>query len=296
RGAQRVEIEGAARRRGEDASFLTNTVGPDYFLTLRIDLVAGRGFEDRDDETGAPVAVVNDTLARRYWGGPARALGKRIRAADGDWRAVVGVAADVKYSRIDEPPRPYVYVPFLQAYRPGMVLHVRGTGSLAGLVEEARACVAAQDGDLAFLYARPLAERIAGSLVFLNLTATMLFVFGVAGMALAALGTYGLVAYTVEPSTREVGIRMALRAPGAAIVGGFPARGLPPGTPRAALGVVGALGAGRLLRGFLFGVSPTDPASFALALAVVLGGVVAATIVPAARAARTSPLRALRHH
>src|SRR5262249_54226876 len=107
---------------------------------------------------------------------------------------------------------------------------------------------------------------------------------------------YGLVSYTVERTTREVGIRMALGASGASIVRGFLARALRLGTLGAALGVVGALGAGRLLRGFLFGVSPTDPASFALALAVVLGGVVAATIVPAARAARTSPLRALRHH
>src|SRR5262249_4572163 len=182
RGAQRVAIDGYPPRRGEDRSFLTNTVGPGYFPTLRIDLVAGRGFEDRDDETGAPVAVVNDTLARRDLSGPAQAGGKRVRVADGDWGTVVGVAADVKYSRIDEPPRPYVYVPFLQAYRPGMILHVRGPGSVAGLVEEARACVAAQDGDLAFLYARPLAERIAGAFIFLHLTAAMLFVFGVAGL------------------------------------------------------------------------------------------------------------------
>jgi hypothetical protein len=241
------------------------------------------------------VAVVNDTLARRYWGGPSGALGKRIRVADGDWRTVVGVAADVKYSRIDEPPQPYVYLPLLQAYRPGMILHARGPGPVEGLVEEARACIAGQDGDLALVYARPLAERTQGAFIFFNLTATMLFVFGVAGMALAALGTYGLVSYTVERSTREVGIRMALGASGAAIVRAFVARGLRLGALGAALGAIAALGVGRLLGGFLFGVSATDAASFARALAVVLGGVTAATVVPAWRAARTSPLRALRH-
>ena len=110
--ALRVAIEGYEPRRDEDLAFLSNTVGSDYFRTLRINLMAGRAFEDRDDETAAPVAVVNNTLAQRFWGGAANAIGKRIRVADGDWRTVVGVAADVKYSRINESPRPYVYLPF----------------------------------------------------------------------------------------------------------------------------------------------------------------------------------------
>jgi ABC-type transport system, involved in lipoprotein release, permease component len=116
-----------------------------------------------------------------------------------------------------------------------------------------------------------------------------------AGIALAAMGTYGLVSYAVKQSTHEIGIRMALGASGRSIVLGFLARGLRLGAIGAALGIVAALGATRLLGSVLFGVSATDPISFVRALAIVLGGVVIATIVPAWRAARTNPLSALRH-
>src|SRR5262249_29015072 len=125
--AQRVVIEGYAARREEDLMFMSNTVGPEYFRTLRIGVVSGREFEDRDDESGTPVAIVNAARGRGLWGGAAGAIGKRVRVADGAWRTVVGVAADVKYSRINEAPRPYVYLPFFQSYRSNVVLHTRGT-------------------------------------------------------------------------------------------------------------------------------------------------------------------------
>jgi putative ABC transport system permease protein len=114
-------------------------------------------------------------------------------------------------------------------------------------------------------------------------------------MALAAMGTYGLVSYTVKQSTHEIGIRMALGASGLSVVRGFLAGGLRLGAIGSALGIVAALGVSRLLGSVLFGVSPTDGISFARALAIVLSGVVVATIVPAWRAARTNPLSALRH-
>ena len=215
---------------------------------------------------------------------------------DGDWRTVVGVAADVKYLRVNEAPRPYVYLPFLQVYRPAMTLHTRGPAPVEGLeVEQARAQVAALDGDLPILSADPLTEQIAGSLILFNLTASMLFIFGIAGMALAALGTYGLVSYTVKQSTREIGIRLALGAPTRAVVGKFLTRGLRLGAIGAGIGVIAALVLTRFLQSALFGVSATDATSFATALAVVLGGVVLATLLPAWRASRTDPLTALRH-
>jgi hypothetical protein len=292
---QRVSIEGYEPRKGEDLAFMSNAVGSDYFRTLRINITSGREFEDRDDETGAPVAVVNATLAQRFWGGASNAIGKRIRVGDREWRTVIGVAADVKYSRINEAPRPYFYVPFLQVYRSHMILHTRGTGSVDHLVDQARARVTALDGDLPILTAKPMANQMRGALIFYNLTATMLFVFGLAGMALAAMGTYGLVSYTVKQSTHEIGIRMALGAPRLTVVRGFIGRGLRLGAIGAALGIVTALGVSRLLGSVLFGVSATDAVSFVRALAVVLGGVAVATIVPAWRAARTNPLSALRH-
>ena len=292
---QRVAIEGYQPAKGEDLAFMWNTVGSDYFRTLRISLTAGREFEERDDETGAPVAVVNTTLAQRFWGSAANAIGKRIRFGDREWRTVIGVAADLKYSRINEAPRPYFYVPFLQSYRSSMVLHTKGSAPVDRLVEQARARVAALDPDLPILYAKPMANQMRGALIFYNLTATMLFVFGVAGMVLAAMGTYGLVSYTVRQSTHEIGIRMALGASGMSVVRRFLARGLRLGAIGAAVGVVAALGVTRLLTSVFFGVSATDAVSFARALALVLGAVLVATLVPAWRAARTNPLSALRH-
>jgi macrolide transport system ATP-binding/permease protein len=293
--ARRVAIEGYQPQRSEDMAFLSNTIGPDYFRTLRIKLMAGRAFEDRDDASAAPVAVVNSTLAQRFWGDASNALGKRVQVADGEWRTVIGVAADIKYVRINEPPRPYVYVPFLQSYRSSMILYTHGPAPLDALMDKSRADVVALDANLPILYARPLADHLRGALLLFNLAATMLFVFGVAGMALAAMGTYGLVSYTVKQSTHEIGLRMALGADRVSIVREFLRRGLSLGAAGAVIGMLAALGVSRLLASALFGVSATDTVSFARAVAMVLGGVVIATLVPAWRAARTNPLTALRH-
>jgi len=188
-----------------------------------------------------------------------------------------------------------VYLPFLQAYRSNMILYTRGPVAVEVLVDRARKGVAALDADLPILHAESLFDATRGALIFFELTATMLFLFGAAGMALAAMGTYGLVSYTVKQRTHEIGIRLALGAPGFSVVRSLLGRGLRLGAIGAALGSVAALGIGRVLGSVLFGVSATDAVSFARALAIVLGVVIVATIVPAWRAARTSPLSALRH-
>ena len=293
--SQAVAIDGYVPRRDEDLSFLSNVVGPRYFSTLRIRVVSGREFENRDDETAAPVAVVNNTFAERFWGGASNAIGKKVRVADGDWRTVIGVAADVKYARVNEAPRPYVYLPFLQSYQPAMLLHTRGTAPIDTLVDQARARIAALDAELPIGRTGSIDTRTRGALMIFRLMALMLFVFGAAGMALAAMGTYGLVAYTVKQSTHEIGIRMALGASGLSVVRRFLGRGLRLGAIGAAVGFVAALGVGRLLHDVLFGVSAIDVVSFARALAIVLGVVLVATVVPAWRASRTDPLKALRH-
>jgi putative ABC transport system permease protein len=293
-GSQLVSIDGYEPRREEDLMFLSNTVAPDYFRTLKIGLVSGREFESHDDAAAAQVVIVNETMARRFWSNAALAIGKRVRLSSGQWRTVIGVARDVKYARIDEGPRPYVYVPFLQSYRSSMILNTRGPAGVSVLLEQARAHIRALDPELPILYARSLREQTGASLTILEMVATMLFVFGIAGMALAALGIYGLVSYTVKQSTHEIGVRMALGAQGFSLVRGFLGRGLRLGAIGAALGVVAAFAFTRLLGSVLYGVSATDPMSFARALAVVLGAVLVATAIPAWRAARTNPLSALR--
>ena len=208
---------------------------------------------------------------------------------------MVGVAADVKYARVNETPRPYFYLPFFQAYRAQMYLHSRGPGRVEDLVARASAHVTELDGNLPVLDARPLSDAILGAFIFLDLTATMLLVFGTAGMALAGMGTYALISYAVKQSTHEIGIRMVLGASGCSVVRQFVGRGLKLGAIGAALGIVAALGVTRLLGSVLFGVSATDATSFVRALGIVFAGVIAATAIPAWRAARTNPLTALRH-
>ena len=292
-GAQRVTIDGYTPRLDEDVTFLSNIVAPDYFRTLKIRLIAGREFESRDDAAAMPVAIVNETLARRYWGG-AEAIGKRLRVAPGEWRTVIGVARDVKYSRVTEAPRPYVYLPFLQTYQPSMTIHARASAGVAPLIERLRMHAQALDPDLPAFETRLLTDQARATLTILEMAADGLFIFGAAGLALAAMGIYGLVSYTVKQSTHEIGIRMALGARSVEVVWHFLRRGLRLGGIGVIVGTVSALVLTRLLGSVLYGVSAIDPVSFAGAVAVVVGGVVVATVIPAWRAARTPPLKALR--
>jgi len=287
---QAVAIDGYVPRQDEELAFLWNPVAPDYFRTLKIGVLAGREFERRDDAAAAPVAIVNETMARRFWGGPAEALGQRIRLSSNEWRRVVGVVGDVKYARVNETSRPYVYVPFLQSYQSGMVIHARGA---AGLIDVARTQIAVLDPDLLLLEARSLREQTSASLAILHMAANMLFIFGVAGMLLAGLGIYGLVSYTVKQSTHEIGIRMALGAQRPSLVWTFLGRGVRLGVVGAALGTGGAAAVTGLLSSVLYGVSATDAPSFLRALAVVLGAVLVATLIPAWRAVRINCVTAL---
>jgi predicted permease len=293
-GDRQVTIDGYDPRPGEDLSFLSNVIAPDYFRTLRIDLLAGREFENRDDLVAMAVAIVNETMARRFWGEPAEAIGKRIRVASTEWRTVIGVARDIKYSRFNEAPRPYIYLPFLQVYQPAMMLHARAAGGMDALTAQVRAEIQTLDPELPMGDVRTLRDMVRAGVVFLEMAAGGLFVFGVAGLALAGMGIYGLVSYTVRQSTHEIGIRMALGARESEVVWHFLRRGLRLGAAGAVVGTVAALALTRLLGSVLYGVTATDPRSFASALAVVFGGVIVATIIPAWRAARTSPLTALR--
>jgi putative ABC transport system permease protein len=291
---QPVTVEGYEPRRDEDLSFLFNIVAPDYFRTLRIGLLAGREFARQDDPDASQVAIVNETLARRFWGGPSNAIGKRIRMVSGNWRTVVGVARDVKYARINEAPRPYVYLPFFQSYQPEMILHTRGTSDPVTLMAQARGHIQGLDANLPVLDAKTLAEQAGASLTIFRMTARMLLTFGVAAMGLAAMGIYGLVSYTVKQSTHEIGIRMALGAQRGDVVRRFLGRGLRLGALGAAGGMVVSFAVTRLLGSVLYGVSATDAVSFLTASAIVLSSVLVATLLPAWRAARTNPITALR--
>jgi hypothetical protein len=170
-GARKVTVEGYEPRTGEDMTFLSNIVAPDYFPTLKIGVLAGREFTRPDDAGAIPVAIVNGTLAERFWGGASQAIGKRLQVQAGEWRTVVGVVRDIKYSRINEARRPYVYLPFLQFYDPMMLVHARGSVGTAALLDTLRRQIQMRDPELPILGARTLTEQTQSALAFLDMAA-----------------------------------------------------------------------------------------------------------------------------
>lgn len=293
----RAEIlpEGYVLRPEEDMTFLFNIVGTDHFRTLRIPLAAGRDFGVRDEEGAAQVAIVNETFARRFWSDPQAAVGKRVRMWDA-WRTIVGVARDIKYTRLNEHPRPYLYVPHEQAFNGWMLVLARGRGDVRTVIEAVERHVRELDPNLPVLEAAPLADLTGLGVGVYDLTARSLGIIGVVAVALMSLGIYGLVAYTVQQSVHDTGIRLAVGAPRSHIVRRFMARGLVLGTTGAIVGIGASMTLTRLMADLLFGVSATDPLSFAGASGVVIGTAVLASLIPAWRGSRVDPVVALRHH
>jgi predicted permease len=289
-----LEVDGVPPRRGEDRRVGTNVVSPDYLRTLRIPVLTGRDFSRADAPSVRPVAVINETMARRYWTTPAQALGRRLRIDSGEWRYVVGVVRDIKYARVTEEPRPYVYLPVDQAYKPDLTLHVRGRGT-AGLLVRTQALVHSLDANLPVLSAQMMSEQTAVAFTVFSLAAGMLMAFGVIAMVLTALGTYGLVSYAASQSTHEIGIRLAIGADRGEVLRRFLARGLRLGFVGALVGVVASAAVSLALSSLLYGVSATDAVSFSSAVAIVMAVVLGASLLPAWRASRTDPIAALRH-
>jgi predicted permease len=290
-----VEIEEYAARKNEDLRFLLNIVSPDYFQTLRIPMLAGRDVSLSDDRSSRRVAIVNETLARRFWSSPQEAIGKRLRFPGGDWMVVAGVARDVKYLRLDEEPRPFVYLPYEQLPLAPMFVHVRSRSDVHAAIPQLRARIQAMDANLPILDARPLREQTELGMSVLAIAAGVLAVIGIVAALLAALGTYGMVSYSARQSEHEIGIRVAVGANRADVVRQFLARGLRLGAVGTVVGVVGAAALSRVLVSLLYGVSATDLVSFSSASVLVLIVVGLASLIPAWRASRTDPISALRH-
>jgi predicted permease len=258
---------------------------------MDVPLVRGRGFDKRDRAGGAPVAIINETFARRFWPG-ADPIGRRIVVGE-DTREIVGVVRDGKYVSLGEEPKPYYFLPWEQTYEPDMQLHVRTTGSsrdlLPMLVQRARAL----DPELP-LETTTIEEHLGFALLPQRLGAIVLGAFGAIGAALAALGLYAVMSYVVSQRTAEIGIRMALGASGADVRRMVVGRGMALATLGLGLGLTGALFAGRLIETFLLGVSPRDPLILGAMLVLFSSVAWAASWLPAARAARLDPMRALR--
>jgi macrolide transport system ATP-binding/permease protein len=269
-----------------------NEVGPDYFVTMGIPLVSGREFTRADDEKAALVAIVNETMAAKYWRGR-NPIGERVQVK-GRWMQVIGVAKDSKYRSIRETPTPFFYVPLRQNFASGPGLYIRTRVSpetmAAALVRE----VHALDGNLALSEVITLQEQVDRSTSPQLVAVTLVGVLGGLALLLAALGLYGVMSYAVSQSTRELGLRMALGATPSHLLRLVMSRGL----ALTAAGIIGgaavALASTRLLGYLLYNVSPRDPLSFGSAFVVTTIASLAACFLPAWRATRTDPLRALR--
>jgi len=293
--ARGVTIEGYAPRTDEDMAFMYNVVGPDYFRTLRIPMLSGREFTRTDDADATPVVVINETLARRMWQTPDNAIGKRLRNASGDWHSVVGVAGDVKYARLSEEPRPYVYHALLQSYVPQLSIHARSLDDSPEAPSQIRDAVHAIDPAIAVVRTTSLTEQTRVALSVYELAAGALTMFGVMTILLAAIGIYGLVAYTVQQSTQEIGIRMAVGARRIDVARSFLQRGARLAAIGASIGLIAAAALSGAIRSLLYGVSARDAIAFGGGTAVVMTIAILASLVPAWKASKTDPLTALRH-
>jgi putative ABC transport system permease protein len=274
-------------------------VSPDYFATMRIPLLAGRLITETDDSTSEHVTVINEAMAKRFFGDE-NPLGKRLIELGMDRHrhvpmTVVGVVADVRSSDLARAPAPQHFVPYRQ--RPERadfgVFLLRTAVPPATVAAAARSQLRLVDSNV-LTSVETLAEIRARSLGDRRFTMIVLGGFAALGLVLAAIGIYGVLAYSVARRTREIGVRMALGAARGRVVAMVLGDSLAPVVAGSVIGVVGALAITRLMRSLLFGVSTTDPLTFAVVVLVLLSVAVLASVIPASRAARVDPVVALR--
>jgi predicted permease len=276
-------IEGYQRKANEDPELNTNIVGPNYFATMGIPIVAGRDFNAQDRKGSPEVVIVNEVLARRYFGG--NAVGKRLRLGSSEpFREIIGVARNAKYRNLREEPMPFIYTPLAQEPQPGMTLMVRSTGDPAALVGAVRNEMRALNKDVPLFAVQTTTEQIADQLAADRVVAVLLSVFGAGALLLATIGIYGVVAFAVAQRTHEIGIRIALGADRRDILKLIVGQGMVLIVIGATIGLALALTATQLLKSLLFGVSATDPLTFVSVVFVLVGVALLASYVPARRA------------
>jgi putative ABC transport system permease protein len=302
-GPRPVRFEGEAPAEpGDERMVEVQWMGVGYRDTMRIPLLAGRDVEERDGQGSPPVVLVNAAFVRRFVpGGPASALGRRLayglRSSQGEeprLRAIVGVIGDVRRLGFDREADPAVYVPYGQEPIPLQSLVVRTSGDPAAFGPSLKRAVWAEDPQQPVGWLMPLGDLAAESIALRRLSALLAGSFALVALGLAALGAYGVVAQVVGHGTRAIGVRLALGASGASIVGGVLRESLSAAATGAAAGLAVAIGVGRLLRSLLVGVGPLDPLTLVLAALLLVGAAGLAAWLPARRAALVDPAAVLR--
>jgi predicted permease len=287
-----VEIPGYVPREGEGMSIQYAAISPSYLSAVGARLVAGRDFEARDDSAAAPVLIVNQRFVDRFWPGQ-DAIGKTVHTGGKD-RTIVGVVATGRYFSLGEKPTAFMFGPQSQMWNAEMAVVMRGTASPSTMLSNIRAEVKALDADMPLVNVRTLEDHLGTALLPARLAGTVLGLFGVIGLLLAAVGMYGVMAHSVTQRTREIGIRMALGASSARVVKLVMGQGMRHVAIGAVIGLVGAFGAFRLIRGVLYGSSSLPPEVFIGAPLMLLAVASLAILFPARRAAALDPQVALR--
>jgi predicted permease len=296
-----IHVEGQPAARGANVpQAMVASVGPDYFQAMGIPLVAGRDFAAPDSADAPRAIVVNEALARRFFPGPdpaGAAVGRRVSFAgpEGPFRQIVGVARDGKYWTMGEAPQPFVYFPLAQSYFSNATLVVRAEGDPRALAASIRGAVRGLDEGLPLYDVKTMEEHLGLSLFPARVAATLLGAFGLLALLLAAVGVYGVVSYAASQRTREIGIRVALGAQRRDVLRLVGGRGLLLVAAGVGLGLAGAFALTRFMSSLLYGVSATDPSTFALVVALLGGVALLACYVPARRATKVDPVVALRH-
>jgi predicted permease len=292
-----LEIEGGAATVDENAIWAVDyTVTPQFLETLHVRVEEGRTFTLADG-AGAPlVAVVSHAMARRFW--PDRSpLGARVRLGDepaGEWRTIVGVVGDIRNDDADQPPIPYLYVPLAQRPTRTMTIAIRTASDPAALAPSLRRAIADFDPDQALYDVRTMEDVFEADLKESRVLIQILGAFAAIALGLAGLGVWAVAAQAVGQRTREIGVRIALGATARQVMQLMVLQALTPIGIGLGVGLVLGLAAARVMRNILFQVSPTDPATIAVTVAVLAVVGVTATLGPAIRAARLDPLAALR--
>ena len=300
-GARRaMTIEGYTAQPGESAEIQSSFVAARYFETLRIPLSQGRAFQQQDNVNAPGVALVNEAFARRYWPGQ-QPLGKRIQMGavrsgvnDAPYLTVIGVTSDGKYATLGEEATPFIYLNLAQNSVLSPTLVVRTQGDPFNSLSAVRSEVAALDKNLPLYDVKTMRQHLGLALLPARLAGSVLGVFGLVALTLAAAGIYGVMAYSVAQRTREIGIRMALGANARDVLRLIARQGMTLVLIGMGIGLAAAFALTQLLKSLMFGVSATDPLTFALVSMLLAAVALLACYFPARKATKVDPIVALR--
>jgi len=271
---------------------------PEYFKTMGIPIVRGRYFEERDTADSTPVVIIDEALAQKYWPGE-DPVGKRITFQGGPnnpiWREVVGIVGHVKFIDLEGESRAQYYIPHQQISQPGMAIVVRTQGDPNALAGVVRGVVRSADKELPIFRMRTMDQFVADAMAQRRFAMLLIGIFAGLAMLLAAVGLYGVMAYSVTQRTHELGLRMALGAQGSDVLKLVVKQGMTLAGAGLALGVAGALALSRLMKTLLFNVSATDPLIFVAIAATLAAVALLACFLPARRATKVDPMVALRY-